>query len=84
MKAIVSTNKTFSKVISSNYRHTNIIDKNGDTKLINVLTTGNQSRINPLNAAGIKTYFFSNLFSSFNSEIKFINSIIIIKTYFVQ
>lgn len=53
MKAIVSTNKTFSKVISSNYRHTNIIDKNGDTKLINVLTTGNQSRINPLNAAGI-------------------------------
>ncbi|KAL2718189.1 KAT8 regulatory NSL complex subunit 3 isoform X1 [Vespula squamosa] len=52
MKAIVSTNKTFSKVISSNYRHTNIIDKNGDTKLINVLTTGNQSRINPLSAAG--------------------------------
>ncbi|KAI4490645.1 hypothetical protein M0804_003589 [Polistes exclamans] len=47
MKAIVSTNKTFSKVISSNYRHTNIVDKNGDTKLINVLTTGgNQSRMN--------------------------------------
>ncbi|KAK2584394.1 hypothetical protein KPH14_006777 [Odynerus spinipes] len=53
MKAIVSTNKTFSKVISSNYRHTNIVDKNGDTKLINVLTTaGSQSRMNTLNTAG--------------------------------
>lgn len=83
MKAIVSTNKTFSKVISSNYRHTNIIDKNGDTKLINVLTTGNQSRINSLSTAGIKIYLFSNQFFSFNPEIKFINNIIIIQTYFI-
>lgn len=44
MKAIVS-NKGFPKVISNNYRH--VPDKNGDTKLVNVLTTsGNQIRVN--------------------------------------
>ncbi|XP_054001417.1 KAT8 regulatory NSL complex subunit 3 [Hylaeus anthracinus] len=47
MKAIVSSSKGFSKVISSNYRHFNIPDKNGDAKLVNVLTTsGNQIRVN--------------------------------------
>lgn len=52
MKAIVSSNKGFSKVISNNYRHLNIPDKNGDAKLINVLTTsGNQIRVNT-NAPG--------------------------------
>lgn len=53
MKTIVSSNKGFSKVISNNYRHLNIPDKNGDTKLVNVLTTsGNQIRVNTLTAAG--------------------------------
>ncbi|XP_043265684.1 KAT8 regulatory NSL complex subunit 3 [Colletes gigas] len=47
MKAIVSSSKGFSKVISNNYRHFNIPDKNGDAKLVNVLTTsGNQIRVN--------------------------------------
>ncbi|XP_061941748.1 KAT8 regulatory NSL complex subunit 3 isoform X2 [Apis cerana] len=54
MKTIVSSNKGFSKVISNNYRHLNIPDKNGDTKLVNVLTTsGNQIRVNTLTAAAI-------------------------------
>lgn len=58
MKTIVSSNKGFSKVISNNYRHLNIPDKNGDTKLVNVLTTsGNQIRVNTLTAAG-KFYIF--------------------------
>lgn len=53
MKAIVSSNKGFSKVISNNYRHFNIPDKNGDAKLVNVLTTsGNQIRVNTQTAAG--------------------------------
>ncbi|OAD53272.1 KAT8 regulatory NSL complex subunit 3, partial [Eufriesea mexicana] len=54
MKAIVSSSKGFSKVISNNYRHLNIPDKNGDTKLVNVLTTsGNQIRVNTSTAAAI-------------------------------
>ncbi|CAK9807759.1 KAT8 regulatory NSL complex subunit 3 [Anthophora quadrimaculata] len=54
MKAIVSTNKGFSKVISNNYRHFNIPDKNGDTKLVNVLTTsGNQIRVNTPTTAAV-------------------------------
>jgi len=47
MKTIVS-NKSYSNIISSNYRHTqvNIPDKNGDAKLVNVFTTGgNQIRV---------------------------------------
>ncbi|XP_043601170.1 KAT8 regulatory NSL complex subunit 3 [Bombus pyrosoma] len=52
MKAIVSSGKGFSKVISNNYRHLNIPDKNGDTKLVNVLTSsGNQIRVNTSTAA---------------------------------
>lgn len=59
MKTIVSSNKGFSKVLSNNYRHLNIPDKNGDTKLVNVLTTsGNQIRVNTLTAAG-KFYIVS-------------------------
>ncbi|XP_076241623.1 reduction in Cnn dots 1 [Calliopsis andreniformis] len=47
MKAIVSSNKNLSKVISNNYRHINVPDKNNDTKLVNVLTTsGSQIRVN--------------------------------------
>ena len=55
MKAIVSSNKGFSKVISSNYRHLNIPDnKNGDTKLVNVLTTaGNQIRVTTTTTSAI-------------------------------
>ncbi|XP_012153364.1 reduction in Cnn dots 1 isoform X2 [Megachile rotundata] len=54
MKAIGSSNKGFSKVISSNYRHLNIPDKNGDTKLVNVLTTsGNQIRVTTTTTAAI-------------------------------
>ncbi|XP_076650445.1 reduction in Cnn dots 1 [Halictus rubicundus] len=46
MKAIVSSGKGFSKVISNNYRHLNMPDKNGDAKLVNVLTSsGNQIRV---------------------------------------
>ena len=59
MKAIVSSSKNFSKVVS-NYRHLNIPDKNGDTKLVNVLTSsGNQIRVNTSTATGefyIKNY----------------------------
>lgn len=52
MKAIVSSSKNFSKV-SNNYRHLNIPDKNGDTKLVNVLTSsGNQIRVNTSTATG--------------------------------
>ncbi|XP_071866848.1 reduction in Cnn dots 1 [Bombus fervidus] len=54
MKAIVSSGKGFSKVISNNYRHLNIPDKNGDTKLVNVLTSsGNQIRVNTSTAAAL-------------------------------
>ncbi|XP_050483776.1 KAT8 regulatory NSL complex subunit 3 [Bombus huntii] len=54
MKAIVSSGKGFSKVISNNYRHLNIPDKNGDTKLVNVLTSsGNQIRVNTSTAAAM-------------------------------
>ncbi|CAL7938463.1 unnamed protein product [Xylocopa violacea] len=54
MKAIVSSSKNFAKVVSHNYRHLNIPDKNGDTKLVNVLTTsGNQIRVNTSTAAAI-------------------------------
>ncbi|XP_078053206.1 reduction in Cnn dots 1 [Augochlora pura] len=46
MKALVSSGKGFSKVISNNYRHINMPDKNGDAKLVNVLTSsGNQIRV---------------------------------------
>lgn len=62
MKAIVSSNKGFSKVISSNYRHLNIPDKNGDTKLVNVLTTaGNQIRVTTTTTSGmshVNSYIF--------------------------
>lgn len=61
MKAIVSSGKGFSKVISNNYRHLNIPDKNGDTKLVNVLTSsGNQIRVNTSTAAG--TFYMKNYF----------------------
>ncbi|KZC05900.1 KAT8 regulatory NSL complex subunit 3, partial [Dufourea novaeangliae] len=54
MKAIVSSNKSFSKVISSNYRHLGIPDKNGDAKLLNVLSTsGNQIRVSTPTSAAI-------------------------------
>ncbi|XP_076229096.1 reduction in Cnn dots 1 isoform X2 [Nomia melanderi] len=54
MKAIVSSGKGFSKVISNNYRHLNMPDKNGDAKLVNVLTTsGNQIRVATPNTAVI-------------------------------
>ncbi|XP_017889717.1 KAT8 regulatory NSL complex subunit 3 [Ceratina calcarata] len=54
MKTIVSSGKGFPKVISHNYRHLNIPDKSGDTKLVNVLTTsGSQIRVNTSNAAAI-------------------------------
>lgn len=68
MKAIVSSSKSFSKVISNNYRHLNIPDKNGDTKLVNVLTTsGNQIRVNTSTAAGefyVKMIFSVSFLSS--------------------
>ncbi|EZA55410.1 hypothetical protein X777_04371 [Ooceraea biroi] len=48
MKTIVSSNKSYSNIIPSNYRHTqvNVPDKNGDAKLVNVFTEGgNQIRV---------------------------------------
>ncbi|KAK1125190.1 hypothetical protein K0M31_006530 [Melipona bicolor] len=61
MKAIVSSSKNFSKVVSNNYRHLNIPDKNGDTKLVNVLTSsGNQIRVNTSTATAIPTIGTSN------------------------
>lgn len=40
--------------MSNNYRQVNVADKNGDAKLVNVFTTGNQIRVNT--AAGGKIY----------------------------
>ncbi|KAG7190135.1 hypothetical protein KM043_006267 [Ampulex compressa] len=55
MKAIVSTNRGFPKVISTNYRHLTLPDKNGDAKLVNVFTTaGNQIRVNASTTAAIQ------------------------------
>nr|XP_012222923.1 PREDICTED: KAT8 regulatory NSL complex subunit 3 isoform X1 [Linepithema humile]XP_012222924.1 PREDICTED: KAT8 regulatory NSL complex subunit 3 isoform X1 [Linepithema humile] len=52
MKTIVSSNKPYSNMISSNYRQVNIPDKNGDAKLVNIFTTGNQIRVNTSSGAG--------------------------------
>lgn len=50
IKTIVS--KSYSNVIANNYRQGNLSDKSGDTKLVNVFTTGNQIRVNATPAAG--------------------------------
>jgi len=44
IKTIVSSNKSYSNMISNNYRQVNTPDKSGDAKL--VFTTGNQIRVN--------------------------------------
>lgn len=52
-KTVMSTNKSFSKVMTSSYKHINITDKGGEAKLVNVLTTsGNQVRVSASTAAG--------------------------------
>ncbi|KMQ90286.1 kat8 regulatory nsl complex subunit 3-like isoform x1 protein, partial [Lasius niger] len=50
IKTIVSTNKSYSNMISNNYRQVNVADKSGDAKLVNVFTTGNQIRVNTATA----------------------------------
>ncbi|XP_012278162.1 KAT8 regulatory NSL complex subunit 3 isoform X2 [Orussus abietinus] len=58
MKTIVPGSKGFAKMTSSGYKHVNITDKVGETKLVNVLTTGgSQVRVGlqskpPGNASG--------------------------------
>ncbi|KAL0118088.1 hypothetical protein PUN28_009039 [Cardiocondyla obscurior] len=46
MKTIVSPNKSYSNIVSSNFRHVNTLDKSGDTKLVNVFASGNQIKVN--------------------------------------
>lgn len=46
MKTMVSSNKSYSNMVSNNYRQVSTPDKNGDAKLVNVFTTGNQIRVN--------------------------------------
>ncbi|XP_018316265.1 KAT8 regulatory NSL complex subunit 3 [Mycetomoellerius zeteki] len=52
MKTIVSSNKSYSNMVSNNYRQVSAPDKSGDAKLVNVFTTGNQVRVNTASAAG--------------------------------
>ncbi|KAG5316423.1 KANL3 protein, partial [Acromyrmex insinuator] len=52
MKTIVSSNKSYSNMISNSYRQVSAPDKSGDAKLVNVFTTGNQVRVNTASAAG--------------------------------
>lgn len=59
MKTIVSSNKSYSNVMSNNYRQINVADKSGDAKLVNVFTTGNQIRVNT--ATGGKIYVIIRL-----------------------
>lgn len=73
MKTIVST-KSYSNVISNNYRQVNAPDKGGDAKLVNVFTTGNQIRVNTTPAAGTNkppatSGTLSNLLQSGKSSI---------------
>lgn len=42
----IASNKSYSNMISNNYRQINAPDKSGDAKLMNVFTTGNQIRVN--------------------------------------
>ncbi|XP_011875794.1 PREDICTED: KAT8 regulatory NSL complex subunit 3 [Vollenhovia emeryi] len=52
LKTLVSSNKSYSSVVSNNYRQASTPDKNGDTKLVNVFATGNQIRVNTTPTAG--------------------------------
>ncbi|XP_050448837.1 KAT8 regulatory NSL complex subunit 3 isoform X1 [Cataglyphis hispanica] len=74
MKTIVSSNKSYSNVMSNNYRQVNVAEKSGDAKLVNVFTTGNQIRVNTAAGAGSKaacatTGTLSNLLQSGKSSI---------------
>ena len=53
MKTIVSSNKSYSNMISNSYRQVSTPDKSGDAKLVNVFTTGNQVRVNTASAGNI-------------------------------
>jgi len=53
MKTIVSSNKSYSNMISNSYRQVNAPDKSGDAKLVNVFTMGNQVRVNTASAGKI-------------------------------
>lgn len=53
MKTIVNSNKSYSNMVSSNYRQVNTPDKGGDAKLVNVFATGNQIRVNTAPAGKI-------------------------------
>ncbi|XP_020289791.1 KAT8 regulatory NSL complex subunit 3 isoform X3 [Pseudomyrmex gracilis] len=52
IKTLIPANKSYSNVVSSNFRHVNASDKNADTKLVNVITAGSQIRINTNSGAG--------------------------------
>lgn len=53
MKTIASASKSYSNVMSNNYRQINVADKSGDAKLVNVFTAGNQIRVNTATAGKI-------------------------------
>lgn len=62
MKTIVSSNKSHSNTISSNYKQVNVPDKNGDAKLVNIFTTGgNQIRVNTSSGGKMHNSFRTNL-----------------------
>ncbi|XP_018361440.1 PREDICTED: KAT8 regulatory NSL complex subunit 3 isoform X2 [Trachymyrmex cornetzi] len=54
MKTMVSSNKSYSNMISNSYRQVSASDKSGDAKLVNVFTTGNQVRVNTTSAGNGK------------------------------
>ncbi|XP_012522152.1 KAT8 regulatory NSL complex subunit 3 [Monomorium pharaonis] len=66
--------KSYSNIISNNYKQNSMPDKNGDAKLVNVFTTGNQIRVNATPTAGsskptVTSATLSNLLQSGKSSI---------------
>lgn len=53
-------------MISNNYRQSNVPDKSGDAKLVNVFTTGNQIRVNATPAGKINV---RSLHQSLNNHL---------------